>query len=103
MEIEIDRVLQSDDAAWEMVEAAKAMAEKIRMGARQEALEIVRGKEEELASALAADQKIIFSDAQIKAGNILREANHYIERMREKEAAIHPRLIDQLLSKVAAA
>lgn len=103
MEIEIDKVVQSDDAAWEMVERAKTEAERIMIDARQGVLKIIGDKEGELASALVAEQETILSDARAKAGDILREADLYIERMRDKEAAIHQRLIAQLSRKVTTA
>jgi vacuolar-type H+-ATPase subunit H len=103
MEIDIIRVLESDDAAWEMVAAAKAEAEKIMMDARQRALKIIGDKEGELASALVAERDKILSDARTKAGDILREADLYIERMQDKKAALHERLIAQLSSKVTTA
>jgi vacuolar-type H+-ATPase subunit E/Vma4 len=103
METEMVRVVQSDDAAWEMVEAAKAEAERITTEARRMALKIIGDNEGELASALVAERDKILSDARTKAGDILREADLYIERMRDKEAAIHQRLIAQLSRKVTTA
>ena len=97
------RVVQSDDAAWEMVEASRAEAERITTDARRMALKIISDKEGELASALVAEREKILSDARTKAGDILREADLYIERMRDKEAVIHQRLIAQLSRKVTTA
>ena len=97
---EINKIIESDEAAREEVQAARAEAGRIRYRALRRAEEIALEKKGELSTSFGAEQEAILSEARLRAGQTMEEANRYLNRLREKKNAVLNELVGNLLKRV---
>lgn len=100
MKTQIEKIIQADENAFEMVEAAKQEAREVRVRAQRKADEIVARKETELAEASSAEVQQIMSEAREKALQVIDTTDQYLEKIRERKNAVSTELISFLLQKV---
>lgn len=96
----IEQIVQADEAAREMVAAARTESDLILRQAEQAAQETVASRLHELADAVLAEQESILTDARSRAARITAEADRYIEALQEKMQAVENDLIEKLVIKV---
>jgi vacuolar-type H+-ATPase subunit E/Vma4 len=97
---EINKIIESDEAAREEVQTARAEADRIRSHALRRAEEIALEKKGELSTSVGAEQEAILSEARLRADHAMEEADRYINRLREKKNAVLNELVGNLLKRV---
>lgn len=103
MRPEIAKIILADDAAGKRVEAARTEAQDIRALAQLKATDITARRRKDIAGTLSGEIATIFEDARSKAQRTLKDADHYLEGLREKKELVWDELLDSLLRKVTGA
>lgn len=103
MKVEIEKILQSDEAAQRRVESAHIEAQALRDQAQQKAREIIAQKQKELEALKKEELEKIVSEAQSKAQHVLQETDRYLERLRNKKREQEDALVNNLLKRVISA
>jgi len=97
---EIKKIMETDEAAWEKVQAARVEADGIRSHAQRRAEEIASGGEKKLAASVDAERERILAEAQSRADQTIEETNRYIDSLQEKKSVILSELVGNLLDRV---
>ena len=100
MKVEIEKIIQCDEATQKHVEAARVEAQNMRAQAQKKAKEIIAQKEKELATLKREEIEKIILGAQSKAQSVLEETDRYLARLRNKKKEKFQELINDLLKRV---
>ncbi|MBN1931515.1 MAG: hypothetical protein JW786_07915 [Desulfobacterales bacterium] len=101
MKVEIEKIIQSDQAAQAKVSWAQTQAEEIRSQAREKSKQIITQKEREISTLRKQEIERILSEARAKSQNILEETDRYIEKLRLRKNEQLEGLIKDLLTEVS--
>jgi len=103
MQAEIERILATDEAARDAVQAAGVEAERIRSDARQQSAAIEAAMQQERAGAIQGECESIVAQARSKAQDARDAANSYLKGLQNRREAVLDELLEALLRKVTGA
>jgi vacuolar-type H+-ATPase subunit H len=103
MKTEIEQIIEADEAAARIVDAAMTESRRIRAEAEQKAKEILAQKENDLETVRTREVEKIISEARSKASAVLAEADGYLERLHHKKEEEWEGLVNELLRRITGA
>ena len=96
----IEQIVSSDETAGATVERAERDAAKLIADAKEEAKSMLTALEEQILETERRDILPIISDGQQQAELTMEQAEHYIERLRQKLALKKTKIIAAFISNV---
>lgn len=100
MKAELEKIIQADETASRLVEAARLEALRIRDGGAKKSSELLLRKRREVETAVLAEAERIMTEARAKACSIREDTDRYLERLRIRKNEHHEEHIKDLLKKV---